>query len=82
MKVLPTSMRFAKWSAYLGLVCGVLYSLGGVVVDLLTMGLNWGTVMAFGALVGMPVAFGVFGFFLGALVALVAQGVGAVLDRA
>ncbi|MBT7126436.1 MAG: hypothetical protein HN899_14920 [Gemmatimonadales bacterium] len=82
MKVLPTSMRFAKWSAYLGLVCGVLYSFGGVVVDLLTVGLNWGTVMAFGALVGMPVAFGVPGFFLGALVALVAQGVGAVLDRA
>ena len=82
MKVLPTSMRFAKWSASLGLVCGVLYSFGGVVVDLLTVGLNWGTVMAFCALVGMPVAFGVPGFFLGALVALVAQGVGAVLDRA
>ena len=49
---------------------------------MLTVGLNWGTVMAFGALVGMPVAFGVPGFFLGALVALVAQGVGAVLDRA
>jgi hypothetical protein len=81
MKVLPTSMRFAKWSAYLGLVCGVLYSFGGVVVDLLTMGLNLGTVMAFGALVGMPAVFGGFGFFLGTLVALAAQGVRAVIDR-
>ena len=67
--------------ACLGLVCGVLYSFGGLVVDLLTIGLNWGTVLAFGALVGMPIIFGTFGFFLGALIALIAQGVGAVLDR-
>ncbi len=67
--------------ACLGLVCGVLYSFGGLVVDLLTIGLNWGTVLAFGALVGMPIIFGTFGFFLGALIDLIAQGVGAVLDR-
>ena len=81
MKMLPTATRFARWGAYFGLACGVLYSFGGVVVDLLTIGLNWGTVMAFGALVGMPVIFGAFGFFLGALIALVARGVGSVLDR-
>ena len=71
MKILPTATSFAKWGAYLGLVCGVLYSFGGVVVDLLTIGLNWGTVMAFGALVGMPVIFGPFGFCFGALMALI-----------
>ena len=81
MKILPTAARLAKWGAYLGLVCGVLYSFGGVVVDLLTIGLNWGTLMAFGALVGMPVVFGALGFLLGALIALITQGVGAVLDR-
>ena len=67
--------------AYLGLVCGVLYSFGGLVIDLLTIGLNWGTVMAFMAVVAMPVIFGTFGFLFGALIALVAGGVDAVLDR-
>ena len=81
MKILHTAIRFSVWMACLGLVCGVLYSFGGLVVDLLTIGLNWGTVLAFGALVGMPIIFGAFGFFLGALIALIAQGVGAVLDR-
>jgi hypothetical protein len=81
MKILPTATRLAKWMAYLGFVCGVLYSFGGLVIDLLTIGLNWGTALAFMALVGMPVIFGAFGFLLGAIVALVARGVGAVLDR-
>ena len=66
---------------YLGLVCGVLYSVGGLVIDMLTIGLNWGTAMAFMALVGMPVVFGAFGFLCGALIALVAGAVGAVRDR-
>ncbi|MFG1691509.1 hypothetical protein ACGF5M_05085 [Gemmatimonadota bacterium] len=81
MRILPTAMRGAKWMAYLGLACGVLYSVGGLVVDLLTIGLNWGTAMAFGALVGMPVIFGAFGFLCGALIALVARGVGAMRDQ-
>ena len=81
MKILPTATRLARWMAYLGLVCGVLYSVGGLVIDMLTIGLNWGTAMAFMALVGMPVIFGTFGFLCGALIALVARGGGAVLDR-
>jgi hypothetical protein len=81
MKILPTAIRLARWMTYLGLVCGVLYSVGGLVYDMLTIGLNWGTAMAFMALVGMPVAFGTFGFICGALIAFVAGGVGAVLDR-
>ncbi len=62
--------------AYLGLACGVLYSVGGLIVDVLTIGLNWGTAMAFMALVGMPVVFGAVGFLGGALIAVVARGAG------
>ena len=53
MKILPTATWLAKWMACLGLVCGVLYSVGGLVYDMLTIGLNWGTAMAFMALVGV-----------------------------
>ena len=92
LKILPTATMLARWMAYLGLVCGVLYSVGGLVVDVLysvgglvvdvlTIGLNWGTAMAFMALVGMPIVFGTFGFLSGALFALIARGAGAVLDR-
>ena len=81
MKIVPSAIRLARWMAYLGFVCGVLYSVGGLIIDMLTIGLNWGTAMAFMALVGMPVIFGALGFLLGALVAVVAGGVGKVLDR-
>lgn len=81
LKILPTATMLARWMAYLGLVCGVLYSVGGLVVDVLTIGLNWDTAMAFMALVGMPIVFGTFGFLSGALFALIARGAGAVLDR-
>ena len=49
----------------LGLIAGIIYSIGGVIVDLFTIGLNWGTAMAFMALVGMPVSFAAIGFMLG-----------------
>lgn len=81
MKVLPTATRVAGWSALLGLAFGVLYSFGGFFYDLLTTGLNWGTAMAFGALVGMPLIFWVVGFSLGALIAIVTGGIGTVLQR-
>jgi len=80
-KILPTAKLLATWMAYLGLAFGVLYSVGGFFVDLLTIGLNWGTAMAFGALVGMPLIFAALGFLVGALVAVAAAGVGAVLHR-
>lgn len=76
MNTLPTAMRFGRWGAFFGLVCGVLYSFGGVVVDLLTIGLNRGTVMAFGALVGMPAIFGALGFLLGVITARGGKGNG------
>jgi len=71
MRVLPTATKATRWFAFVGLACGVLYSFGGLIYDLLTVGLNWGTAMAFGALAGMPILFGVFGFVLGALIASV-----------
>lgn len=80
MKILPTAFKLAKWMAYIGLVCGVVYSFGGLVYDMLTIGLNWGTAMAFGALVGMPLVFAAFGFLCGALGAILVGGITAVLD--
>ncbi|MCJ7467235.1 MAG: DUF3566 domain-containing protein [Maribacter sp.] len=72
---------FAKFQGYLagliGLICGMLYSFGGLVIDILvsagltsaiemeTPGLSFGTVLAFGVLIGMPLIFAVAGFLLG-----------------
>jgi len=63
--------------ALIGLLVGILYSFGGLLIDLLvstgwishtlasTPGLSYGTVLAFGSLIGMPFVFGVFGFITG-----------------
>ena len=69
MPILLFALRCARWGAAFGLACGTLYSVGGLVVDLLTIGLNAGTAMAFGALVGMPAIFGAAGFVAGSVVA-------------
>ena len=81
MKILPTAFRVARWMAWTGFVCGVAYSFGGLVVDLFTIGLNWGTALAFMALVLMPVISATLGFLVGALFALVVRCVDAVLRR-
>ncbi len=59
----------------LGLIAGIVYSFGGFVIDALvsigwigdssTSGLSLGTVLAFGALIGMPIMFAVIGFITG-----------------
>lgn len=66
----------------IGLVLGILYSFGGLIIDILvscdilsatsmeTPGLSYGTVLAFGALIGMPAIFAVVGLFLGILEAI------------
>jgi len=66
-----------------GIFCGVLYSFGGLIIDILvsleilsaeamsTPGLSYGTILAFGALIGMPVIFSCFGFLLGLAVATI-----------
>jgi len=70
LKILSFAIFQALLVSFLGLLAGILYSFGGIIVDLLTIGLNWGTVMAFGALVGMPIVFAAIGFVAGVLEAV------------
>ena len=74
-------LNIAKFQSMLflliGLICGIIYSFGGLLVDTLvswglssgeywsTPGLSYGTILAFGALIGMPLIFGIGGFALG-----------------
>lgn len=61
----------------IGLVMGFVYSFGGLAIDILvsngtitsaeTPGLSFGTLLAFGALIGMPLLFGAYGFITGAV---------------
>lgn len=76
--------RFAKFQgllfALLGLLAGIIYSFGGLLVDAFvsfgwmvsseTPGLSYGTLLAFGALIGMPLIASVAGFFTGLLEAI------------
>jgi len=57
--------------AFLGLLAGVGYSFGGFFYELATGTLNSGTAIAFMALIGMPVIFGIVGYSLGIIEALV-----------
>ena len=83
MRKLKT-IAFAKFQAllfcFIGIIAGFLYSFGGLVFDLLvslnwinnagTPGLSYGTLLAFGALIGMPILFALSGFILGILEAV------------
>ena len=63
-----------------GLVMGILYAFGGLIIDTLvsvnwisiseTPGLSYGTLLAFGALIGMPIIFASIGFVIGLFEAL------------
>ncbi|MEL6820139.1 MAG: hypothetical protein AAFP70_00160 [Calditrichota bacterium] len=71
--------------AALGFIAGLFYAFGGLVVDALTTigwvapetfgtnGLGWGTVLAFEALIGMPLLFGAVGWGIGFLIALIVR---------
>lgn len=77
-------ISFAKFQAVLaglvGILVGIFYSFGGFIIDSLvslgwvttneTPGLSYGTVLAFGALIGMPIIFATFGFIVGIIEAL------------
>ena len=74
-------LHFAKFQSLLmvllGTLFGILYSFGGLFIDTLVTlemiseeiasspGLSHGTFLAFGALIGMPILFGLLGFFAG-----------------
>lgn len=76
-EVVPFLIFYTKLGAIVGLVFGLIYSFGGLMVDSLvslgwmtsseTPGLSVGTLLAFGALIGMPLIFGVLGFLVGGL---------------
>lgn len=55
----------AAYMAIIGLVCGIVYSVGGAIHDLGTTGLNWGSGLAFLAILGMPLMGGVAGLLFG-----------------
>ena len=70
LRVLFVSRLQAILMSLIGLVTGMLYAFGGATYELLTGTLNAGTALAFLALIGMPLLFGVFGFVAGAMGAL------------
>lgn len=68
--------KFTLFQAFMfgigGLICGVLYSFGGLISDLFEFGeWNRGTALAFGALIGMPLIGVGVGVCVGLLEALV-----------
>ena len=78
LKLIPTVLFQTVFCTLLGLTAGFMYSFGGLLIDLLvslewittdeTPGLSYGTLLAFGALLGMPL--------IGALIGLVSGLVG------
>jgi len=78
--VLSLSKLQAVLGSLFGLFLGIIYSFGGLIIDTLvssdlissseTSGLSYGTILAFGALIGMPLIFGVLGFMLGLIEAI------------
>jgi len=81
---------FAKFQAVLGavigLLLGIVYSIGGFMIDGLvtigwitsneTPGLSFGTLLAFGALIAMPAIFASFGFLLGLIESILYNTIG------
>jgi len=73
-----------------GLMMGIMYAFGGLIIDALvsanwlthpeTPGLSYGTILAFGALIGMPIIFAGFGLIIGIFEVLVFNGLSKWLD--
>lgn len=81
MKIIPAEWRVGRFMTGAGFVCGILYAVIGLFVDLLTVGVNLGAALAFLAIAGMPIIFGAVGVLAGGLGAVV-LGVGVfVSDR-
>lgn len=56
--------------AIIGLICGIVYSLGGFFYELTSSSLNTGTALAFLALLGMPLLFAAVGYVAGIIEAI------------
>ncbi|MDH3699238.1 MAG: hypothetical protein OER83_05400 [Flavobacteriaceae bacterium] len=77
LQIFPFALFQGILTGLLGLVCGILYSIGGFLIDAVvslgwvsgeyweTPGLSYGTLLAFGALIGMPLIFAAVGFVAG-----------------
>lgn len=67
IKVLSLAKFQAILLSLIGCIAGVIYSIGGLIYDTFTVGLSFGTALAFFALMGMPLLFAVVGFIVGLL---------------
>ena len=86
IKILSFAIFQGFLGTLLGLIAGICYSFGGLIIDALvsmgwvttseTPGLSYGTLLAFGALIGMPIIFYIGGFILGIVEALLYNLVG------
>ena len=57
---------------FIGIIAGTLYAVGGAIYDVLTTNsVHLGTALAFLALLGMPIIFGLVGFLAGVIGALI-----------
>jgi hypothetical protein len=82
-----SSAKFlAVLGTLIGFLCGLIYSFGGFLIDALvsmeflssgtfgTPGLSYGSLLAFGALIGMPLLLGAASFLLGLVAGLLYNG--------
>ena len=84
-KILHLTRKLGYYGLCLGLGLGILYSFGGLIIDAMvslkyrdaddmdTTGLGYGTILSFGALIGMPLIFGGIGSILGLLYDILSQ---------
>jgi hypothetical protein len=70
IKALSLAKLQAVLMLFVGFAAGFIYAVGGTISDLLSIGLNLGTALAFLAIIGMPVMFAIFGYILGIIEAL------------
>lgn len=71
IKIIPFALFQGLLGGHVGLLLGIIYSVGGFFYDLITTGgLNYGTALAFLALLGMPAIFAAVGFVLGIIEAI------------
>ena len=82
LHIFPFALFQGTLAGLIGVVCGILYAFGGFIIDagvslgwlsaeaMGTPGLSYGTILALGALIGMPLIFAAVGFVAGIVEAL------------
>ncbi|NKI26966.1 hypothetical protein HCG49_10370 [Arenibacter sp. 6A1] len=71
INVLALAKFQAVLMAPLGMITGIIYSFGGTVYDIISTGsVNYGTALAYVALVVQPIMFAIVGFLIGIVEAL------------